>query len=61
MYQGKLKIVKSDLIDPLLNKSDLNDKCCLICMDLATSPVTCTVCKSLFCLKCACMWKSDHN
>lgn len=61
MYLGKLKFIKSDLLDPALSEEKLHDVCCLICTDIATRPVICTICKSIICQSCACQWKSDNN
>lgn len=61
MYQGKLRLIKSDLLDPTLSEDKIHEVSCLICSDIATRPVICTICKSIFCQNCACHWKNEHN
>lgn len=61
MYQGKLQFIKAELVDPPLSEEAAFDNQCSICLDLATFPVRCSICKTIFCLRCASVWKSEHD
>lgn len=61
MYRGRLEIVKTSLVDEKLTEDQLHDNTCMICLDIVMFPVSCTVCRSKYCMPCANIWKAKHN